>query len=207
MSPNNGPSRVFINCPYDSDYLKFLHAICFTVQACGFAPSCALEQQDSQSPRINRIAALVRASSVSIHDLSRMLVPLGGLPRLNMPFELGLFMGTHFEKPTSCLVLDTQSDRYRKAISDIAGHDIQSYGASVAALIACVRNFLADRRDEISRPPSPAHLVRDYQLFQNQLPHICEHLSLKPEELTFRDRVFVATRWLGHERRRAAPAS
>lgn len=185
---------VFINCPFDTDYRKFFDAICFAIQACGFSPRCALEDQDSHQPRVQRIAELVRSSALSIHDLSRVTVPLGGLPRFNMPFELGLFMGFHWDNRAPCLVLDTHPSRYRKAISDIAGQDIQNYGSAIAVLIACVRNFLADRAR--TRPHSPSHIVRNYLLFKEQLPGVCAELSLVAEELTFADRLFITNRWL-----------
>jgi hypothetical protein len=38
---------VFINCPFDRDYLPLFHALVFTVARCGFTPRCALEVVDS----------------------------------------------------------------------------------------------------------------------------------------------------------------
>ena len=127
--------NVFINCPFDADYLPLLRALLFTVIESGFEPRIASEQADSGIVRVDKIKELIQASRYSIHDISRM-EPLGDgdLPRFNMPFELGLDLGCRdfgsgHLSTKRCLILERDRYRYQRVLSDIAGNDIQAHGA------------------------------------------------------------------------------
>lgn len=87
---------VFINCPFDRAYAPLFDAMVFAVAACGFTPRSALEIDDASRARFDKIAGVVEACRLGIHDISRT-DPDGvtGLPRFNMPLELGLFLGAH----------------------------------------------------------------------------------------------------------------
>ena len=84
---------VFVNCPFDDGYRPLFRAVIFTILKCGFDPHCALELEESGEVRIDKIADLVRRCRYGVHDLSRTELNDKGLPRFNMPFELGLFLG------------------------------------------------------------------------------------------------------------------
>ena len=86
------PQGVFINCPFDPEYRPIFEAVVFAVHRCGFVARCALEDGDSDVVRIAKILRMIRDCALGIHDLSRVDAQ-GKLPRFNMPFELGLFMG------------------------------------------------------------------------------------------------------------------
>lgn len=108
---------VFINCPFDTDYGALLDAVVFTVHDCGFVARTALELPDSGRTRLDRLVDLIASCRFGIHDLSRTeLDPVNQLPRMNMPLELGLFLGaqrygTGRNRQKVTLVLD--SERYR----------------------------------------------------------------------------------------------
>lgn len=93
---------------------------------CGFTPRSALEAFDAGEVRIAKIYRLVSASQYGIYDISRIeLSKDSGLPRFNMPFELGLDLGaktfgTAQQKRKQLLVLDSKPYRYQASISDIA---------------------------------------------------------------------------------------
>ena len=58
--------------------------------ACGYVPRCALDFSDSGALRFQEIVALMTACGFSVHDVSRVeLDSTSGLPRFNMPLELG----------------------------------------------------------------------------------------------------------------------
>ena len=79
-------SSVFINCPFDSEYLPIFRAIMFTVSVCGFVPRCSLEHDDASQVRLEKIYRLIGSSAFGIHDISR--TELDGeneLPRFNKP--------------------------------------------------------------------------------------------------------------------------
>jgi|SRR5271166_553203 len=81
---------IFINCPFDSEFLPFLRAILFTVLAMGCKPRSALEESDSSALRLEKIYKLIKNCRFSIHDLSRTeLSHSTGLPRFNMPLGAG----------------------------------------------------------------------------------------------------------------------
>ena len=85
--------NVFINCPFDSAYKHLFDAMVFAIHDCGFIPRCALEEDASQV-RIDKIYSIIADCRYGIHDISRTELDEGsGLPRFNMPLELGVFLG------------------------------------------------------------------------------------------------------------------
>lgn len=86
-------TSVFINCPFDPQYRPIFEAIVWTVQDLGFSARCATERDDSGEIRIQKIMQIIAQSQYGIHNISRTQVNDEGLPRFNMPYELGLFVG------------------------------------------------------------------------------------------------------------------
>src|SRR5258707_13086398 len=86
-------TSVFINCPFDTDYRPLFRALVFVIEYCEFAARCALEVDDSGETRSGKIIRLIENSRFGIHDISRTEVNPEGLPRFNMPYEFGIFMG------------------------------------------------------------------------------------------------------------------
>ena len=152
--------NVFVNCPFDDEYMGLLRPLLFTVIYLGYKPRIALEALDSGSPRVEKIAKLVRESKYGIHDLSRLKAKRKGeFFRLNMPFELGLDVGCRMYgagklKSKRCLILEEERYRYQAAISDISNSDIATHGAEPETVVAEVRNWLAS--DMRRRPKGPA---------------------------------------------------
>lgn len=176
-------------------------AIVFAVFDCGFQPRSALEENDSGDVRFDKIRRLIENSRFGIHDISRTEAdPDTGLPRFNMPLELGVFLGARrfgdaTQRKKVCLILDIESFRYQAFISDIAGCDIKSHGGDPDLAIANVRNWLnaSSGRRTI---PGGAAISRRYQEFLDQLPQICEEAELRREELTYNDFCTFASEWL-----------
>jgi len=83
-------SNVFLNCPFDDEYLPLRYAILFAIVDCGFIPRCALEIVDGSQLRMHSIKVMIKESRFGIHDISRtQLDPEHRLPRFNMPLEMG----------------------------------------------------------------------------------------------------------------------
>src|SRR2546429_1616040 len=124
--PASPSASVFINCPFDKEYQPLFDAIAFCVSACGFVPRCTLELTDAGEVRIENIYRLIAQCNHGIHDISRTEVKRQPyqLPRLNMPLELGIFLGAkRFGAHSSqkrCLIMDRSPYRYKRFISDIA---------------------------------------------------------------------------------------
>jgi hypothetical protein len=194
---------VFLNCPYDNDYRSLLGALVFTVLDCGLTPRLASDQADSGQLRLEKIRELIRSSQFSIHDISRM-EPLrpGDLPRFNMPFELGLDLGCRFfgESPLAtkqCLILESQRDRYRDALSDISGNDIRAHKGEPETLVTEVRNWL--RVTTGKNLPSGSRLWARYNQFTSDLQISLAESSFTQEEiqaLELTEMIQYAMRWI-----------
>lgn len=199
--------NVFINCPFDSAYKPLFDAIVFTVHDCGFIARCALEEEDASQVRIDKIYNIIRDCCYGIHDISRTeLDENSGLPRFNMPLELGIFLGAkefgiETQQEKKCLVLDKIPYRYQQFISDIAGQDIQVHNNEVEIIVKVVRNWL---RTASSRQTIPGgNIISErYQTFLRNLPQVAEEYQLDVEDLIFNDYIFVIGKWLVAERGR-----
>lgn len=193
------PLGVFINCPFDRKYQKFFDAIVFTVIRCGFSARCAFEIDDGSGTRIDKIMALIEECPYGIHDLCRtQLDSKSRLPRFNMPFELGIYLGAKrygnlVQRRKRCLVLDRERFRYQKFISDIAGQDIHSHNMAVPSLVRQVRDFLRTIGPHV---PGGARIAADYEKFQKDKVRICKRLDLDKTDLTFHDLTFVIAEWI-----------
>src|SRR6185312_4023077 len=84
--------NVFINCPIDPEYAPLFHAMVFTVYLLGFRARCSREENDSGKIRLSKIVKIITSCKFGIHDISRTELDKG-LPRFNMPFELGIDLG------------------------------------------------------------------------------------------------------------------
>jgi hypothetical protein len=164
LSADYGKS-VFINCPFDDNYLPLFRALIFAVFECGLIPRCAQEVYDAGEVRIEKISRIIRDCRWGIHDISRTDTNSRGLPRFNMPLELGLFLGakrfgTGPQTRKSCLVLDRDRYRYQEFISDIAGQDIVAHADDPAEAIKAVRDWLSVSKAVSAGHPAERRLPR-----------------------------------------------
>ena len=202
-TPAGYATNVFINCPFDAEFEPLFHAIVFTVIHCGYTVRCALEADETGTTRIDRIYHLIEECRFGIHDISRIEHDaVNNLPRFNMPFELGLFLGArrfgstpHRDK--RCLVLEAERYRYQKYLSDIAGQDIIKHDNNPIAAAGAVRDWLAASRATTARPlPGAAAIMRHYGEFQVNLPAMLRAADLEPLELGFFDRANLMAQFL-----------
>jgi hypothetical protein len=197
---DNYNKNVFINCPFDSRYRPILNAIVFTIYDCGFIARCALEGNDGAAIRLHSIIDLMAKCRYGIHDLSRTEAdPINKLPRFNMPFELGIFLGArHFgdirQRTKVCLVLDRERYRYQQFCSDIAGQDPKSHSGTAAKAIVAVRDWLRGQDNQF-RMPSGSIIKKRYDTFRRQLPAMCRSQHLLQRELTYQDRAVLVSEW------------
>ncbi|HKP77107.1 MAG TPA: hypothetical protein VJT67_16365 [Longimicrobiaceae bacterium] len=194
--------NVFINCPFDDAYRPLFRALVFAIHDCGLEARSALELDDGAEVRIEKIQRIIGECRHSIHDLSRTELDVrSGLPRMNMPFELGLFLGakrygTGRQKRKTSLIFDAKPYRYQKFLSDLAGHDIRTHGNDEVELIKAVRNALATTRPTNVALLSGRLMGERYTLFLQDLPALCAALKLDPDDLGHRDLAHVVTVWL-----------
>lgn len=200
---------VFINCPFDSEYADMFRASIFTVLDAGFIPRCSLEVANG-APRLNAIVALLKGCKYGVHDLSRVqLDSETGLPRFNMPFELGLFyaarhFGTAEQTRKLCLVFEEDRYRYQKFISDIAGVDVTPHGGSPENVIAGLRDWLvtASHRTTI---PAGAAIKSRFLAFTSDMEQVCNEHFTDYYSMPFVELVYNMTDWLDQNQTRHSP--
>jgi len=181
---------VFINCPFDPKYERRLfYVLIFTVQYCGFLPRSAKEISDGAQNRLDKIYKLIEACRHGIHDISWTHADeKSGLPRFNMPFELGLYLGaTRFggknQRLKKALVLDTERYRFQSFLSDLAGIDPSIYHNEPLDLTRVVRKWFVDLTQRSI--PGPSAIMRDYEKFQVRLPDLARALDLQVDEISY----------------------
>ena len=203
MPSSSFEKNVFINCPFDAEYKKFLDPMLFTIVYLGFHPKMA-QTTDSGKVRIERILTLIKDSKYSIHDLSRMVAKkVGEIARFNMPFELGLDIGIRSASRRSKLstkknlIIEQESFRYQKGISDLSGNDIQVYGNSPERLVLIIRNWFTT----IIHPkqPSGSFIWEEYNEFQTYFEKVTKDEGYNKkdlETLPVNELIYFMSKWV-----------
>jgi hypothetical protein len=185
-------ASVFINCPFDDEFKESFEALIFCITASGYRVRCALEENDAANIRLEKLYRLISESTKSIHDLSRVNLSSAGLPRFNMPFELGLFMGARnfggrSHQAKSALIMVTEAYVLPKYLSDLGGNDPQPHGGRPEKVIEVARRYL-DTRPEGNMLPGAAKILSDYGRFKAKLPDLAAALNFKSHEIdVYRD--------------------
>jgi hypothetical protein len=200
--PDDSAGEVFINCPFDDDFEPLFRAMVFTIRACEYKPRCSKEAADSGEIRLTKLVRIMKDCPLGIHDLSRCGADSHtGLARLNMPFELGLYLGAdHFGGPgqrKEILITATKQYEYQKYISDIAGQDIAAHRDKEENVVMLVRNWLNSHQLKTAGKPLPGamFLQKRYREFKNALPLILKKLTLDTNP-GFGDLLYVIVEWL-----------
>jgi hypothetical protein len=199
-------TSIFFNCPFDPAYQPIFDALIFATFDCGYVPRCALEIDDAGQVRIEKILAMIRGCRLAVHDISRTeLDAANQLPRFNMPFELGVFVGaTRFgsrdQRRKICLILDRERYRFQKFISDIAGQDIAAHQGDPDNAIRALRAWLSAVPTRGLLPGGTA-IVQRYSAFRAQLHSILAGLQIEPHEMTFADYANIVAEWLAAQPR------
>jgi hypothetical protein len=197
MPPN---LNVFINCPFDDLYRPILEAIVFAVHDCGFIARSALEISDGSQVRIDKIYQLIGECRFGVHDISLTTLDRStGLPRFNMPLELGIFLGAKRYGNASfrqkrCLVLTATPYQHQQYCSDIAGQDVAAHENEPDQALRAVRNWL--RTHSRRQLPGASHIAARYDAFRAALPALCADLQQDINDLGFNDLTTLIAEWL-----------
>jgi len=169
----------------------------------GFRPRCALEAINAGQFRLSKILDIISECKYSIHDLSRTeLDSTSGLPRFNMPLELGLDLGckrfgNSRQREKICLVLDVEPYRYQKFISDISGQDVYAHEGDERQVVELVRNWLRlELNPGLVRIPGGGTIFQRYLEFQTALPALCDQLNWDRKQLPFADFSYAVASWI-----------
>jgi hypothetical protein len=172
--PNSFSRNVFLNCPFDKDFLPYLKVLIFTIYRLGYNPRIASERSDSGESRLDKIKELIESSRFSIHDLSRFKSTTPNeFYRLNMPFEIGLDFGCRAYHKNSkyrtkrTLILESEKHSSKIALSDLSGVDPKCYDSDPQELVSQVRTWFSELGE--TALPSGSTIWDDYNIFQADL--------------------------------------
>jgi hypothetical protein len=201
-------NSVFLNVPFDPKYKRLFEAAIFAVYDCGFVARSSKEDEDSSTPRVEKIYELIQESKYGIHDISRVTLDTKHrLPRFNMPLELGIWLGAKRyggkkDQEKRALVLDRDDYRYQIYCSDISGQDPRGHNNDIGTMIRRIRNWLRNSPDYKNVVfPSGDRMVARYALFRAQLPAQCKVEGLNPKKLEFNDFAILVVGWLKNNRK------
>lgn len=149
---------------------------------------------------MDKIADLIRDCGLGIHDISFMELD-AGLPRFNMPFELGLFLGAQrfskdWSRKKACTIFDRDDFRYQRVLSDIAGQDIRAHGCDPRRASEQTRAWLSHQVEAGRLIPGDTVIWDLYQGFCDDLPALAAAARQEGERLTFNERRYFAAEWL-----------
>jgi hypothetical protein len=193
---------VFINAPFDKRYRPIFDVVVYCIIDCGFIARCALEVDDGSQVRLDKIYKIVEECRLAVHDLSRtQLDPKSRLPRFNMPFELGLFLGAkrfgaRRQKQKNCIILDTERFRFQQFISDIAGQDPKPHNNDPTKAIKVVRDWLFQHAPKNGKIPSAKIIATRFAQFQREMPSLCKAKHWDRNALTFKEKVDLMFAWI-----------
>ena len=182
--------NVFVNCPFDDEYVSLLRPLLFTILALGFRPRIATERSDSGESRVDKIVELIRESRYSIHDISRLVATEAGqFARFNLPFELGVdrgaqLFGTPLLRTKRILVLDKEPYDYKRALSDFSGADIKNHKDDAISLVRAVRNWFVETV-EVSGASSPTRIWYQFTDFASEFYDNQRDAGCSDEDLNF----------------------
>ncbi len=166
MARHKRVQSVFLNIPYDAQFeeLYLAYIVGLTQLGLKINATLALPNQD----RLKRIVGLIEKSDVSIHDLSR-IESSSGVPRFNMPLELGLALfRSHITKGRHrVFVFEKKAYRVQRSTSDVNGIDPQIHKGRPKGVMAGLRNIFY-QSDSTTVP----EMLSSFRAVKRKLPEL-----------------------------------
>jgi hypothetical protein len=134
---------------------------------------------------------LIEECDFSIHDLSRIEAS-GGVPRFNMPVELGLALYRSHVTHGRHRVFIFEARRYRaqRSTSDVNGIDPQIHNGTAKGLMGALRNIFRQPGDVTTVP----EMLSSYRAVKRKLPELRRNSGSKSlfEAAVFQDLTLAA---------------
>jgi len=180
---------VFLNIPYDAAFEDLYLAYIVGLTQLGLRINATLAV--SNQGRLDTIIDLIEESDFSIHDLSRIELS-HGIPRFNMPVELGLALYRSRITRGRHKVFIFESRRYRaqRSTSDVNGIDPQIHGGTARGLMSGLRNIFRQSGDVTTVP----EMLASYRAVRHKLPELRRNAGGKSlfEAAVFQDLTVAA---------------
>jgi len=192
------PARwVFLNVPYDREFEPLYLAYIVGLTRLGFEPKLTLAVPNDIG-RLDTIIGLIQDCEYSLHDLSRIQPNASGIPRFNMPLELGLAL--YRSRTTTdehrVYIFEQEDYRIQQSTSDLNGLDPSIHDGTPKGVMAALRNVFL-RESEASTVPQ---MMAAYRAVKRALPRIKEKAGSRSlfAAAVFRD-IVLATNILKKE--------
>ncbi len=158
---------VFLNIPYDDQFEELYLAYIVGLTQLGLKINATLAVPNQG--RLDRIVKLIEESDVSIHDLSRIELS-SGIPRFNMPLELGLVLyRSHTTKGRHrVFVFEKKAYRALQSSSDINGLDPQIHKGRPQGVMVGLRNIFHQPEPTTTVP----EMLASYRAVKRKLPEL-----------------------------------
>jgi hypothetical protein len=167
MASRRHVDAIFLNIPYDKEFEDLYVAYIVGLTQFGLLINATLAVPNQG--RLETIIGLIGKSNLSIHDLSR-IEPARGIPRFNMPVELGLAL---YRRHTTrgrhrVYVFESKPYRAQRSTSDINGIDPQIHHGTAKGVMAGLRNIFRQPGDVTTVP----EMLRSYRAVRRKLPEL-----------------------------------
>jgi hypothetical protein len=158
---------VFLNIPYDAPFENLYLAYIVGLTQLGLRINATLAVPNQG--RLEKIIGLIEQSDSSIHDLSRIELS-SGIPRFNMPVELGLALYRSRVTKGRHRIYIFESKRYRaqRSTSDVNGIDPQIHRGTPKGLMAGLRNIFRQTGDVTTVP----EMLASYRVVKRKIPEL-----------------------------------
>jgi hypothetical protein len=164
---------VFLNIPYDDQFEELYLAYIVGLTQLGLHINATLAVPNQG--RLDRIVGLIEESDVSIHDLSRIELS-SGIPRFNMPLELGLALyRSHTTKGRHrVFVFEKKAYRMLRSMSDINGIDPQIHNGRPKGVMVGLRNIF----HQPQRTTTVPEMIASYRAVKRRLPELRQNAGI-----------------------------
>ncbi len=189
MAQGKSARSVFLNIPYDRQFEDLYLAYIVGIIQLGLQVKAALGEANQY--RLDAIIRLIESCDYSVHDLSRVELSRG-VPRFNMPVELGLALyRSHLTSGKHRVyVFERKMYRTQRSVSDINGLDPQIHRGTPKGVMAGLRNVFRHSGDVTTVP----EMLYSYLNVKRKLPELLRNAGGKSlfEPSVFHDLLVAA---------------
>ncbi|MGI9002679.1 MAG: hypothetical protein ACR2GH_13585 [Pseudonocardia sp.] len=139
-------AQVFLNHPFDNDFVVYEEALTFGVVAAGLLPISARDLTTPDRARLDILVDAIGNCQYSAHDLSRCRGEgPDNLSRMNMPVEMGMALFHALSSQRSshrCMFFVSEPHGYQRFASDLAGLDAFVYHEDPERVLSATYDWL-----------------------------------------------------------------
>jgi hypothetical protein len=140
--------QVFLNYPFDEEFLPLADAMSFAVVAGGLLPICAYDLTTPDRPRLEMLVEAIQYCRYSAHDFSRSRGEgSSNFARMNMPIEMGmaLFHAMNDQhREHRCIFFVPTPHEHQAFASDLAGLDPKVHNNDCTCILTEMYQWLRD---------------------------------------------------------------